>query len=147
MATSRKDMRRIDLVIPWADQTPKKKEDMASTYSNDHIAHGGYVYAKQVRFFVQYSLRLDTINSTLFLNTEMFGDLYQNDWMTWMAESPEQKKTSSTPAYLAVFMSLLAVVVLLMDGDSDYFQTYLPLFLPPTQKAAGTVAPSSTPST
>ncbi|KAI1990480.1 hypothetical protein LOZ53_001689 [Ophidiomyces ophidiicola] len=88
MATSKKDMRRIDLVIPWADQTPKKKEDMASTYSNDHIAHGGYVYAKQFySFFIpppspaNKGFRVDTLEqiANYFvdfpLSSSAFGEL------------------------------------------------------------------------
>ncbi|KAM5476878.1 DNA polymerase zeta [Microsporum audouinii] len=41
---------------------------------------------------------------------------------TWLAESEDQKKASTTPAYMSVFMSAMAVIV-----------TYMPLFLPPPQ--------------
>ncbi|GLI77147.1 hypothetical protein PoHVEF18_005432 [Penicillium ochrochloron] len=53
---------------------------------------------------------------------------------TWLAESPEQKKTAATPAYMSVFMSLMALVV-----------TYFPMFLPP-QVAKGTAAAPPAPS-
>ncbi|CAI7589995.1 unnamed protein product [Penicillium manginii] len=48
---------------------------------------------------------------------------------SWLSESPEQKKNASTPAYMSVMMSLMALVV-----------TYFPMFLPPQAKG-GVAAP------
>ncbi|KAF1830170.1 translation initiation factor SU [Decorospora gaudefroyi] len=62
---STKDMRRADLIVPYAEpETAKEESDMSSTLS-----------------------------STLPMAA------------AWLAETPEQKKTSSTPAYMQVGMS------------------------------------------
>ncbi|KAJ0422108.1 hypothetical protein BJY00DRAFT_280916 [Aspergillus carlsbadensis] len=55
---------------------------------------------------------------------------------SWLGETAEQKKTATTPAYMSVLMSLMALAV-----------TYLPIFLPPQPTPGGSVAtPSPTPS-
>ncbi|KAL3472655.1 hypothetical protein BJX99DRAFT_235105 [Aspergillus californicus] len=51
---------------------------------------------------------------------------------SWLGETKEQKKTATTPAYMSVLMSLMALAV-----------TYLPIFLPPTATPGGSVATPS----
>ncbi|KAK4944404.1 hypothetical protein LTR66_014506 [Elasticomyces elasticus] len=58
---------------------------------------------------------------------------------SWLAESPEQKRTASAPAYFSVGMAFMSVVV-----------SYMPLLLPPTPMQAtmggsGTEAPAAVP--
>jgi hypothetical protein len=80
---SKKDMRRPDLVIPYVDPPQKKEEtDMSGTMTT--------------------TLPM----AAMFTRNRMIGWLglvfaLQN----WLAESPEQKRTASTPAYMSVFMS------------------------------------------
>jgi len=95
---SKKDMRREDLIIPY--QEPVAKEgggDISSTMSTTlpmaaMFTRNKYIGWTSVVFSIQ----------------------------TWLSESAESKKTASQPAYFAVGMALMALVV-----------TYLPLFLPP----------------
>ncbi|KAL9084687.1 MAG: hypothetical protein Q9165_007935 [Trypethelium subeluteriae] len=59
----------------------------------------------------------------------------------WLAETPEQKKTASTPTYFSVGMALMATMVVspasMLDKHAllkQFFldtQSYMPLFLPP----------------
>jgi hypothetical protein len=50
---------------------------------------------------------------------------------TWLSESEEARKKASTPGYLNVFMSIMALAV-----------SYLPLFLPPAgHKGGSSTAP------
>ncbi|KAK2774546.1 hypothetical protein FQN52_004250 [Onygenales sp. PD_12] len=113
MAT-KKDMRRPDLVVPYVDPPEKKSDaDMASTVSSTMPMAAMFTRNKMIAWAsVTFSLQ------------------------NWMAETPEQKKTTSSPGYLSVLMSLMAVLV-----------TYMPLFLPPTPKAGNRQpAPSAVPS-
>ncbi|KAF7717269.1 Uncharacterized protein PECH_007547 [Penicillium ucsense] len=103
-----KDMRRADLAIPYVDPPKSANDaDMSSTMSST-LPMAAMFMRNRVSFV--FSLQ------------------------TWLGESPEQKKTAATPAYMSVFMSLMALVV-----------TYFPLFLPP-QAAQGTAASPPAPS-
>jgi len=57
---------------------------------------------------------------------------------SWLAETPEQAKTATTPGYFSVGMAFMSLMV-----------GYMPLFLPPPQNRAGagsgTEAPSAVP--
>merc|ERR1711964_239225 len=80
---SRKDMRRADLIVPYAEpEKAKDDNDMSSTLSS--------------------TLPM----AAIFTRNKMIG------WVavvftiqSWLAETPEQKKTSTTPAYFQVGMS------------------------------------------
>ncbi|EAS35047.3 uncharacterized protein CIMG_00401 [Coccidioides immitis RS] len=111
MAT-KKDMRRADLVVPYVDPASKKKDgDMASALSSTLPMAAMFTRSRMIGWTsVVFSLQ------------------------NWMAESPEQKKNSSTPGYLSVIMSVMAVIV-----------TYVPLFLPPQAGRPGKAAPTSSP--
>ncbi|KAF2691506.1 hypothetical protein K458DRAFT_1518 [Lentithecium fluviatile CBS 122367] len=113
---SRKDMRRADLIVPYAEPTKDKSDgDMASTMAS--------------------TLPM----AAIFTRNKMIG------WVavvfaiqSWLAESPEQKRTASTPAYFSVGMSFMSLLV-----------GYMPLFLPPTPNrvgaGSGTEAPPAAP--
>ncbi|KAI1245784.1 hypothetical protein MGN70_012678 [Eutypa lata] len=105
MATKTKDMRRFDLVVPY--QEPATKAGDNSEFSS-------------------------TLSSTLPMAAIFTRNRYIG-WasvvfslQSWLGESEETTKTTATPGYFTVGMSLMALGV-----------TYLPLFLPPTPGARG----------
>ncbi|CCF38026.1 hypothetical protein CH063_09227 [Colletotrichum higginsianum] len=95
---SKRDMRRPDLIVPY--QEPRAKGDSTELSS--------------------------TLSSTL----PMAAMLTRNKFIgwasvvfsiqTWLGESEETKKSSATPGYFSVGMSIMGLAV-----------SYLPLFLPP----------------
>ncbi|KAK1641371.1 hypothetical protein BDP81DRAFT_390638 [Colletotrichum phormii] len=101
---SKRDMRRPDLIVPY--QEPKAKGDSTELSS--------------------------TLSSTL----PMAAMLTRNKFIgwasvvfsiqTWLGESEETKKSSATPGYFSVGMSVMALAV-----------SYLPLFLPPPAQRGG----------
>ncbi|EPS26666.1 hypothetical protein PDE_01604 [Penicillium oxalicum 114-2] len=109
---SNKDMRRADLAIPYVDPPKSANDaDMSSTMSS--------------------TLPM----AAMFMRNRMIGWVsFVFSLQSWLGESSEQKKTAATPAYMSVFMSLMALAV-----------TYFPLFLPP-QAAQGTAASPPAPS-
>jgi len=101
--TSEKDMRRSDLIVPY--QEPPAKGDSPEFSS--------------------------TLSSTLPMAAIFMRNRYVG-WaafvfavQSWMGESEQTRKTTSTPGYFAVGMSLMALMT-----------TYLPLFLPPPGRSA-----------
>ncbi|KAJ4384020.1 hypothetical protein N0V86_000864 [Didymella sp. IMI 355093] len=83
----KKDMRRADLIVPYAEPAKDKSDgDMSSTMA-----------------------------STLPMAA------------SWLAETQEQKKTSSTPAYFSVGMAVMSLLV-----------SYSSLVLPPPPGSIGT---------
>ncbi|KAM7209645.1 protein Asterix [Naviculisporaceae sp. PSN 640] len=95
---SKKDMRRPDLIIPY--QEPVAKGETGELQS--------------------------TIASTLPMAAIFMRNRYVG-WaafvfsiQTWLGESEESKKSSSTPGYFSVGMAFMSLIV-----------TYLPIFLPP----------------
>ncbi|KAH8703878.1 hypothetical protein BGW36DRAFT_423423 [Talaromyces proteolyticus] len=90
--TSKKDMRRADLVIPYVDPPKEKSEtDMGGAMST--------------------TLPM----AAMFTRNRLIG------WVSvvisvqnWLAESPEQAKNAATPSYMNVFMSLMAMGVTYM---------------------------------
>ncbi|KAF7591899.1 hypothetical protein BBP40_000870 [Aspergillus hancockii] len=108
---SKKDMRRLDLAIPYVDPPATKNDaDMSGAMSSTMPM------------------------AAMFTRNRMIGWVsFVFSLQTWLGETPEQKKTASTPAYMSVFMSLMALVV-----------TYFPIFMPPPAARAG--AATATPS-
>jgi hypothetical protein len=120
---SKKDMRRADLIVPYAEPEKSKDEgDMSSTLSS--------------------TLPM----AAIFTRNKMIG------WVAvvfavqaWLAETAEQKKTSTTPAYFQVGMSIMSLVVVRrpaglapFEVDTDAVpQTYSSMFLPPPPVRAG----------
>ncbi|KAH9868258.1 hypothetical protein J1614_007330 [Plenodomus biglobosus] len=113
---SKKDMRRADLIVPYAEPTKKADDaDMSSTMAS--------------------TLPM----AAIFTRNKMIG------WVavvfaiqSWLAETPEQKKTSTTPAYFQIGMSAMSLLV-----------SYSSMFLPPPPgaagRASGTEAPGAVP--
>lgn len=103
--SSSKDVRRPDLIIPY-------QEPAASGDSTDFSS---------------------TLSSTLpmaaiFMRNRYIGwAAFVFSVQSWLGESEESKKNSSTPGYFSVGMALMSLIV-----------TYLPLFLPPGPTAGGT---------
>ncbi|KAL5041413.1 hypothetical protein BDW71DRAFT_201408 [Aspergillus fruticulosus] len=98
--TSKKDMRRLDLAIPYVDP-PKDKNDADMTGAMSSTMPMAAMFTRN-RVAMVFSLQ------------------------SWLGETEEQKKNATTPAYMSVGMSLMALAV-----------TYLPLFLPPTAPRGG----------
>ncbi|KAJ5335264.1 hypothetical protein N7541_005089 [Penicillium brevicompactum] len=109
---SKKDMRRADLAIPYVDPPKSSSDaDISSTMSSTMPM------------------------AAMFTRNRMIGWVsFVFSLQSWLGESPDQKKNASTPAYMSVLMSLMALIV-----------TYFPLFLPP-QAPGGVAAGAPTPS-
>ncbi|KAL1796950.1 hypothetical protein ACET3X_005490 [Alternaria dauci] len=111
---SKKDLRRADLIVPYAEPAKAKDEnEMASTLSTTLPMAAIFTRNKVAVVFAIQS---------------------------WLAETPDQRRTSSTPAYYQVGMSAMSLVV-----------SYSSLFLPPPPvrpgQASGTEAfPAAPPS-
>ncbi|KAE8151927.1 translation initiation factor SU [Aspergillus avenaceus] len=86
---SKKDMRRLDLAIPYVDPPANKNDaDMSGAMSSTMPM------------------------AAMFTRNRMIGWVsFVFSLQTWLGETPEQKRTASTPAYMSVFMSLMALVV------------------------------------
>ncbi|CAG5177928.1 uncharacterized protein ALTATR162_LOCUS8448 [Alternaria atra] len=98
---SKKDMRRADLIVPYAEpEKGKDDNDMASTLSSTLPMAAIFTRNKVAVVFAIQS---------------------------WLAETPDQKKTSTTPAYFQVGMSIMSLLV------SRYPQHPHPNNPPPTR--------------
>ncbi|KAI9050466.1 hypothetical protein LZ554_005629 [Drepanopeziza brunnea f. sp. 'monogermtubi'] len=114
--SSRKDMRRADLIIPY--QTPTAKEspsDISGTLGSTLPMAAMFT---RNRFIGWASLALAIQN--------------------WLGESQEAKRTASQPAYFSVGMGIMALVV-------TYLPMFLPPQVVPGM-ATGTEAPAAAPS-
>ncbi|KAL4939065.1 hypothetical protein BDV06DRAFT_225399 [Aspergillus oleicola] len=112
---SKKDMRRLDLAIPYVDP-PKDKNDADMTGAMSSTMP----------------------MAAMFTRNRMIGWVAMVfSLQSWLGETEEQKKNASTPAYMSVGMSVMALAV-----------TYLPIFMPPSPGARGAAnaTPSPTPS-
>ncbi|KAL7951934.1 hypothetical protein V8C42DRAFT_305664 [Trichoderma barbatum] len=98
MAPNNKDMRRADLIVPYQEPVVKGEvTDFSSTMSSTLPMAAMFMRNKFVGWIaVVFSIQ------------------------TWLGESEDSKKSSGTPGYFSVGMSLMALAV-----------TYLPMFLPP----------------
>ncbi|TQB69188.1 Eukaryotic translation initiation factor eIF-1 [Monascus purpureus] len=86
---SKKDMRRVDLVVPYVD--PPKDKDNAD---------------------MSGAMTSTLPMAAMFTRNRMIGWVsFVFALQNWLAESPDQKETASTPGYMSVFMSLMALVV------------------------------------
>lgn len=115
--SSKKDMRRNDLVIPYVDSVKEKNDgDISSTI--------GTTLPMAAMF---------TRNKIIGWASLVFS------LQTWLAETPEQTRKAGTPGYLSVGMALMAIVV-------TYLPLFLPPppgRNPPTGTEASAAAPSS----
>ncbi|CAI7663917.1 unnamed protein product [Penicillium pancosmium] len=137
--SSTKDMRRADLAIPYVDPPKSTSEaDMSSTPPQHHSTPSspasigpGTMY--HVEHYADGSSMLFPDNAMMAGVPRLVNQVsFVFSLQSWLSESPEQKKNASTPAYMSVMMSLMALVVP---------QTYFPMFLPPQAKG-GVAAPA-----
>ncbi|KAL4885016.1 translation initiation factor SUI1 [Aspergillus karnatakaensis] len=100
--TSNKDMRRLDLAIPYVDP-PKDKNDADMTGAMSSTMPMAAVGALRAPFRVAFVFSLQS----------------------WLGETAEQKKTATTPAYMSVGMSLMALAVVhpFAEADEDTGET------------------------
>ncbi|KNG85861.1 hypothetical protein ANOM_003668 [Aspergillus nomiae NRRL 13137] len=96
---SKKDMRRLDLAIPYVDPPANKDDaDMSGAMTS--------------------TLPM----AAMFTRNRMIGWVsFVFSLQNWLGETPDQKRTASTPGYMSVFMSLMALVVVRLK-----FPDYLP---------------------
>ncbi|KAK2858507.1 hypothetical protein FQN49_004668 [Arthroderma sp. PD_2] len=150
---AQRDMRRADLVVPYEAPPVKKADgDISGTIASTMPMAAMFTRNRLIGWYVLTNVGISTrLPSILERNSEFLilpVSIYRPELrvlvvssllisfrsslvftlQAWLAESPDQKKASSTPAYMSVFMSAMAVVV-----------TYMPLFLPPPQ--SGNKAP------
>ncbi|GES65418.1 uncharacterised protein family UPF0139 [Aspergillus terreus] len=113
MASKQKDMRRPDLVVPYVDPPKDKNEaDMTGAMSSTMPM------------------------AAMFTRNRMIGWVsFVFSLQSWLGETEDQKKSASTPAYMSVLMSLMALVV-----------TYFPIFMPPPAARVNPAAASPSPS-
>ncbi|KAF1365719.1 translation initiation factor SU [Lizonia empirigonia] len=121
----KKDMRRADLIVPYAEPAKDKSDgDMSSTMASTlPMAAVGTTLRVYVARLIRYpdihpkQVRRpypDWVTAlTRLASNRMIG------WVSvvfsvqsWLAETPEQKKTSTTPAYFSVGMALMSLLVL-----------------------------------
>ncbi|KAF1966911.1 hypothetical protein BU23DRAFT_559755 [Bimuria novae-zelandiae CBS 107.79] len=111
-------MRRVDLIVPYTEPAKDKSDgDMSNTMATTLPMAAIFTRNKMIGWVaVVFALQ------------------------SWLAETSEQRKTASTPAYFSVGMSFMSLLV-----------SYMPLFLPPAPVRAvggsGTEAPGAMPPT
>ncbi|KAF4991397.1 hypothetical protein FGRMN_7856 [Fusarium graminum] len=109
-----KDPRRTDLIVPYQEpKSSSESTDISSTMSTTLPMAAMFTRNKLVGWAsVVFSIQ------------------------SWLGESEDSKKNSTTPGYFSVGMSIMALAV-----------TYLPMFLPPVggKQASGTEAPAPVP--
>ncbi|PHH87558.1 hypothetical protein CDD83_8699 [Cordyceps sp. RAO-2017] len=99
-----KDMRRPDLIVPYQEPAGSgDKADFSSTLASTMPMAAMFTRNK----FVGWAAVVVSIQN-------------------WLGESDEARKSSSTPGYFSILMSLMALGV-----------TYMPMFLPPRAVPAG----------
>ncbi|KAK4216605.1 protein Asterix [Rhypophila decipiens] len=95
---SKKDMRRPDLIIPYQEPAAKGETgDLQSTIASTLPMAAIFMRNR----YVGWAAFVFSIQS-------------------WLGESEDSKKSSSTPGYFSVGMAFMSLIV-----------TYLPIFLPP----------------
>lgn len=116
LMASKKDMRRPDLIVPYVEPAKDKSDgDMTSTMASTLPMAAIFTRNKMIGWTaVVFALQ------------------------SWLAETPEQKRTATTPGYFSVGMAFMSLMV-----------AYLPMFLPPPPNQAGvgpgTEAPAAVP--
>ncbi|KAK5053191.1 hypothetical protein LTR84_002165 [Exophiala bonariae] len=89
--SSKKDMRRADLVIPYVQPKDDKPADFGSTITSTMPMAAMFTRNRMLGWFALLSSLL-----------------------SWMGETPTQKANATTPGYLSFGMSVMAVGVTYM---------------------------------
>ncbi|KAL2395801.1 hypothetical protein ABEF95_010402 [Exophiala dermatitidis] len=89
--SSRKDMRRTDLVIPYVEPKEDKPADLGSTLTSTMPMAAMFTRNRMLGWF---SLLTALLN--------------------WLGETPAQRQSSATPGYMSFGMAALAVAVTYM---------------------------------
>ncbi|KAN0072082.1 hypothetical protein V8E54_009811 [Elaphomyces granulatus] len=119
MAT-KKNMRRADLVIPYVDPPkPKNESDMTGIGTCLHVPDClDLIWQPMNNSDENSTVKDERAMSTTMPMAAMFTRSRMIGWVsfvyalqTWLAETPEQRRTGSTPAYMTVFMSFMALIV------------------------------------
>jgi hypothetical protein len=99
---SKKDMRRVDLVIPYVEPPAEKDSDFSSTFSST-MPMAAVCSNLQALLYYPNTFQM-------FMRNKMLGWVsLLVSLLNWLSETPSQKSTSSTPAYLSFAMATLAV--------------------------------------
>jgi len=97
MASSKKDMRRPDLAVPYVEPTGKDESpDLSGTMSS-----------------TLPMVAIVTRNKLLGWTAVVFA------LQSWLGETPAKKKASSTPGYFGLIMAFMALAM-------SYMQLFLP---------------------
>ncbi|KAF2205102.1 hypothetical protein GQ43DRAFT_437331 [Delitschia confertaspora ATCC 74209] len=113
---SKKDMRRADLIVPYAEPAKEKSDaDMGSTLASTLPMAAIFTRNKMIGWTaVVFSLQ------------------------TWLSETKEQKRTASTPSYFSVGMAFMSLIV-------GYMPLFLPPPPNQAGAGSGTEAPAAVP--
>ncbi|MCJ1370126.1 Eukaryotic translation initiation factor eIF-1 [Loxospora ochrophaea] len=118
---SKKDMRRDDLVVPYMDPAKDKNEgDMSGT-----VVLTPYL-ASCIPDVAQGTIASTLPMAAMFTRNKMIG------WasvmfalQTWLAETPEQKRTAATPGYFSVGMAYPFAEADEDTGETKQSQNYV----------------------
>ncbi|TDZ31593.1 hypothetical protein C8034_v006820 [Colletotrichum sidae] len=128
MATKR-DMRRPDLIVPYQEPRAKgENAEFSSTLSSTLPMAAMLTRNKFIGWYKALKPPIET-PSTAPRMAQATSASVVFSIQTWLGESEDTKKSSTTPGYFSVGMSIMALAV-----------SYLPMFLPPPggQKGAAT---------
>ncbi|TVY37298.1 hypothetical protein LSUB1_G003767 [Lachnellula subtilissima] len=145
--STKKDMKRADLIIPYQIPTAKEGGDISATLGSTLPMAAMFTRNKFIGWYVELE---GGRRRPLTAPRASVVFAIQN----WLGESADTKKTSSQPAYFSVGMSCndgargckLYLRFLLRWTNPN--QTYLPMFLPPPGtpgQGTGTEAPAAAP--
>ncbi|KAF3802221.1 hypothetical protein GCG54_00012468 [Colletotrichum gloeosporioides] len=122
---SKRDMRRPDLIVPY--QEPRAKGENAEFSSTLSSTLPMAAMLTRNKFIGWYADAFDSLAGPYSIPADDTASVVFSV-QTWLGESEETKKSSATPGYFSVGMSVMALAV-----------TYLPMFLPPpVQRGAAT---------
>ncbi|RAO73145.1 uncharacterized protein BHQ10_009157 [Talaromyces amestolkiae] len=90
--STQKDMRRVDLVIPYVEPPAAKSDTDISGAMSTTLPMAAMFTRNRMIGWVAVIISIQS----------------------WLSESPEQSKNAATPSYMSVFMSLMSLAVTYM---------------------------------